>query len=104
MKTHSIWAVAAAVLIEEDDALHYEDLTQRIIKTDLTRLKEEGGTTPEKTVLSKLTTQHGGRSVFEREDFFADRGCYCVIDPEETRKMPKVADAIKALHAKKVNS
>ena len=105
MKRHSAWAVAAAILIDEDDALHYEELARRVIKTNLTGLAEDGGATPVKTMRSNLTKtkRPDGRDVFE-EDFFADKGYFCVIDPEKTRQMPKVAEAIEALRTKKVNS
>ena len=76
MAHFSSWAVAAAILVEEDRQLHYTTLTKRILATGVTALGQDGET-PDQTLGVVLRTKEtNGRRVFQG----MGGGYYCLVD------------------------
>ncbi len=96
MKRHSAWAVAAAIILREENAMHYSVLTDRVIKSDLSGLSEEGGNTPEQTLGAALRAHY---EIFE-PDYLAGEGCYYIPDVASAKQNPKIKAAIEDLERK----
>ena len=92
MKRHSAWAVAAAILIQDRKSMHYTELADKVMHTNLTGLSDEGGSTPEQTMGSAIRAHYG---IFEQN--LPDAGCYYIEDRGAAMRDPKVRAAFEAL-------
>ena len=93
MKRHSAWAVAAAVLILEEEAMHYTTIADRVIQSDLSGLSDDGGSTPSQTIGAAIRSHS---DIFQ-PDWGAGAGYYYVLDEEEALQNVKVKAAFESL-------
>ena len=93
-KIHS-WAVAAAILLKDDDFMHYEEFAKEVIDTGLTTLGLKGGTPWQTLGVTLRTTTKKGRAVFVEQGDAP--GVYGLSDPEFVRSLPDVQEATRRL-------
>jgi hypothetical protein len=100
LKQIDAWALAAAILLKEGHELHYNDLTSRILQTELTGLAETGKTPKQTLGVILRTHKLGDRQVFKR----TGGGFYDLRDPALTRRINLVKRANELLELTNSNS
>ena len=96
MKVFDSWAVAAAILLGDNEDIHYADIADLVVGTGLTTLGLKGDTPPSQTIGSIMrTTEVRGERVFVRQC----PGYYKLRDKEITRSYPEVVAVLLQLAA-----
>ena len=99
MANADAWAVAAALLIEEGKALHYNKITSRILDTGLSGLADRGKT-PEQTlgvVMRKCLYPGSSRKVFKQ----TGNGYYDLQNVEDAKSIPQVKSVLDFLQRRR---
>ena len=96
MKKYDVAVVAAAILIQEGDLLHYRTITRCVLASGLTTLGEKGDS-PAQTVGAILRKAHKGVDLFAR----LGPGDYTIANEDDARKFPQVEEVLNLLATKR---
>jgi hypothetical protein len=91
----SAWSVAAGLLLQEGKALHYNEITDRILRSQLTDLARRG-VTPEQTTGSMLREfRYREQPLFKA----TGQGYYALVNPRHAEGIDEVRKARRFLQS-----